>query len=100
MVRDSSDRDRIIAELVAKGFSLRRAEKAFRSVFGLLKEALGRGEEVELPFGKLAVEPAPERRAQLQMMHKLSGKKKYVLLVKNKRRKRVVLKRNKNFRWE
>jgi len=45
----------LIKELMAKGFSARKAEKAVNAFFECIKAGLWRGEVVELPVGKLVL---------------------------------------------
>lgn len=101
MTRSNSDRCRIIDELVAKGLSRRKSEKGFQAVFEVMKRALARGEEVELPVGDLLVKKSSRSREQrIRKMHKLDGTTKYGLVAIYKRKKTVVFKPAKDFRWE
>jgi nucleoid DNA-binding protein len=47
----NTGRARLVRELMAKGFSVRKAEKTVNAVFDRMIAALRRGERVELPVG-------------------------------------------------
>ena len=89
----------MIRELVAKGMSLRMAERAFKAIFDVMKRALRRGEEVELPFGTLIVKSSPPRRQRLQQIQRIDGPKQIILRVINRHRRKVVFRQNKNFKF-
>lgn len=95
MARFNSDRCRILDEIVAQGVSARKAEKGFKAVIDLMKKALARGEEVEVPNGWLLVDDAPRRRQKLTKLQLIDGRKTYRLCVYSRQRKTVVFRKKK-----
>jgi nucleoid DNA-binding protein len=51
----------LIRELMAKGLSVREAEKAVNAVFEVMTRAVKRGETVEIPGGTTWIMRAPVR---------------------------------------
>lgn len=93
MIRTRTSRGRIIREIREKtGYGKCKSERVFRAVFDVMKASLRRGEEVDLPFGTLIVEKAPERTQDIRTMVLTKSKQvKTKIRVLNKRKKRVRL---------
>jgi nucleoid DNA-binding protein len=51
--RSNKGKSKLIRELMAKGFSVRKAEKAVNAIFSLMGRAVYRGEIVEIPGGTI-----------------------------------------------
>ena len=51
--RSNKGKSRLIRELMAKGISVRKAEKAVNAVFDCMARAVRRGEDAEIPGGRI-----------------------------------------------
>jgi len=63
MKRKKGGKSRIVKDVMAKGFTARKAEKAVDAVFSLMKVALQAGEPVDVPGGTLQ---AKSRKGKLR----------------------------------
>jgi nucleoid DNA-binding protein len=92
MATDSSGgRSLPVQELVGKGISVRKAQKAVNAVFDGMISALYRGEEVEIPGGTLHTERRPEKaRREFHRFRHPKTKKVLCKLTRYKGSRRVV----------
>ncbi len=82
-------KSRLIRELMDRGFSARRAERAVNAVFRLLGDAVARGETVEVPGGWIEARNASarSRRELRRFTHRSTGKQFYRLVIYGSRRR-------------
>jgi nucleoid DNA-binding protein len=85
---------RIVNDVMAKGFSARKAAKAVNAVFDLMKFALWCGEPVEVPGGVLQakVRQGRERREWQRFRNVNTGKIKFAMVSQPGRRRVVKFK--------
>jgi hypothetical protein len=91
-------KQKMIQDLVAKGFSERKARKAVNAVIALWKRALWRGEPVELPGGTAVVGRRKKGYKPIQELAKTPfGSRRYILRRKYKYRRIVRFRPDPNF---
>lgn len=87
----NTGRSKLIRELMAKGLSVRKAEKAVNAVFGCMTRALYRGEIVEIPGGCIqAVGRNSRPRQKLQRFRNVQTGKAMYRIVRFRGPHRVV----------
>jgi nucleoid DNA-binding protein len=91
MRKTKGGKSRIVKDLMAKGVTARKAEKAVNAVFDLMKEALQAGEPVAVPGGTLQAKARKGKpRRKSQRFRTVSSKKIAFKFVRYPGARRVV----------
>jgi nucleoid DNA-binding protein len=84
-------KSRLIRELLAKGLSVRRAEKAVNVVFDIMAKAVRRGELVEIPGGSMQAKTMNGKaRSRMQRFRNVQTDEINFRIVRYPGRRRVV----------
>ena len=87
----NTGRARLVRELMAKGFSVRKAEKTVNAVFDRMIAALRRGERVELPVGWIQAKLREGKpRTQVKRLSNIHTRKTRLVIARYAGRRRVV----------
>ena len=91
-------RSGLVRELMEKGMSVRKAEKAVNAVFAVMARSIRRGEEVETPLGMFLVKGQEgERRQEIHAFRNVNtGQNDLAFVVYRGRRRVVKLQPNEN----
>jgi nucleoid DNA-binding protein len=91
MKRKKGGKNKIVKDVMAKGFKAREAEEAVNAVFSLMTSALQSGEPVEVPGGTLqAKDRKGKPRREIQRFHHVNSKKITFKAVRYPGARRVV----------
>ena len=90
--RSNKGKSKLIRELIAKGISVRKAEKGVNAVFDCMARAVRRGESVEIPGGRIQVKirKGQPRREWQRFVNVRTGKIMFTIV--DFRGKRLVVK--------